>query len=276
VSVVRATSVLEAQDALSRLPGAVLVAGGTEVVPALRSRPAPHLVTLRRVAGLTGVQDEGPTVVRLGALTTYTALSRGAGGVALLTAMAATVGSPASRNAGTLGGALGTASGAGDAVTALLALDAVVLVAGASGQREVPVAAWLDGSGRAPGDVLTGVDVPRTTGSQHYLKPGERRAVYSATVSCALVVDAGARAVRCALGSVAGSPVRVADAEDWVASTVLWEGDVPRATPDQCAEFGRRVAAGLPAPQAGLRVSPTHRRHVAGILAQRALARAAA
>lgn len=276
MSVVRATSVQEAVAALRDLPGAMLLAGGTEVVVDLaEGAVAPeHLVTLRRVPGLRGVLADGPDEVILGALTTYTDLAGGVGNVDLLTAMAPTVGSPASRNAGTLGGALGTGSGYGDAVTSLLALDAVLYVTGLAGERLVPVAAWLDRTDREPTDVVTAVAVPRTRGSQHYLKPGERQAVSYAVVSCALVVDAGARRVRCALGSVGPLPVRT-PAEQWLAGALAWDGDRPVAGADLCRDFGERVAAALPDPPPSLRASSDHRRHVAGVLASRALARAA-
>ena len=259
------------------LPGAVLVSGGTEVVVGLtegRLRPA-HLVTLRRIAGLRGVLDEGGAdEIVLGALTTYADLATV--DVPLLTAMAPTVGSPASRNAGTLGGALGTASGAGDAVTALLALDASVDVVHVDGSRRVPVAAWLTGEGRCEGDVVRAVAIPRSHGSQHYLKAGERQAVFYGVASCALALDPVLRTVRCALGSVGPTPVRAAAAELLAGDRVVWGADRPRADSETCRLFGAAVADALEPPPPGLRVSGEHRRHVAGVLASRALARATA
>lgn len=263
----RATSLTEAVAALHERPGAVLLAGGTEVVPA---GGADHLVSLRRVPGLRGVLSADGDEVVLGALTTYADLALGVGGVEVLTAMAPTVGSPASRNAGTLGGALGTGSGAGDAVTALLALDALVEVARRHGTVRVPVQAWLDRSGRLPGDVVRAVAVPRLPG--HYLKAGERQAVFYATASVALVVDGARQQLRCALGSVADLPVRATVAE---ALPLRWRDGRPVATPQVCLAFGAAAAAGL-APAAGLRVTGAHRRHVVGVLAARALARAGA
>jgi CO/xanthine dehydrogenase FAD-binding subunit len=277
MTVVRATTVAEAVDALRELRGAVLVSGGTEVVVGLNegTLEAPHLVTLRRIPELRGVRTEGVDI-RLGALTTYAQLAAGTGGVPALTAMAPTVGSPASRNTGTLGGALGTGSGFGDAVTALLALEAEVEVEGAAGPRRVPVAQWLDRTGRDAGDLVTAVRVPSGTGSQHYLKAGERQAVFYAIASCALVVDVAARRVRCALGSVAVTAVRAREAEDLAAQELAWEGDRPVADADLCRRFGDLVAASLPEPPFALRASAAHRRHVAGVLATRALTRATA
>lgn len=278
MSVVRATSVDQAVEAIANLPGAVLVSGGTEVVVALNEGGlvADHLVTLRRVPGLRGVVSAGPEDVVLGALTTYSDLAAGVGDVAALTAMAPTVGSPASRNAGTLGGGVGTASGCGDAVTALVALDADVLVAATEGTRRVAIRDWLERRDRRSGDVVVALRVPRTRGGQVYLKPGERQAVTYATVSCALVVDADARRVSCALGSVGPVPRRAPEAEDWLADQLTWDDDRPVVDAAIRRQFGERVRAEVGRPRAGLRVTAEHRRHVAGVLAARALDRVAA
>lgn len=271
MTLVRARSLAEVLGALRELPRAALLAGGTELVP---GGPPDDLVSLRRVPGLRGVLAGGAGEVVLGALTTYADLAAGAGGVPVLTAMAPTVGSPASRGAGTLGGALGTGSGAGDAVTALLALDAQVLVERADGPVRVPVAAWLDRSGRRSGDLVRAVAVPAPAGPQHHLKAGERQAVFYATASAALVVDGVRQRVACALGSVGPLPVRTGAAEDFAAA-LPWRAGRPLVGAAAAREFGRLAAEGLDPPD-GLRVSGVHRRHVAGVLAGRALARAAA
>ena len=293
MSLVRAGSLGEAVEAMAALPEALLLSGGTEVLVGLHERRiAPrHLVSLRRVPGLRGVLSASSEELLLGALTTYTELGTatatatatgavpGSGRIgenpSVLTAMAPTVGSPASRNAGTLGGALGTGSGAGDACTALLALDAQLLVSSVSGSRRVPIARWLDRGDRRHGDVVTAVAVAPTTGGQHYLKPGERQAVSYATVSCALVVDAASRRVRLALGSVGPLPWRALEAEGWLAQELGWDGNVPVADAALCARFAEQIRAELPEPTAGPRVSAAHRRHIAGVLASRALSRAA-
>ena len=278
MTVVRAASVDEAVAAVSELPGAVLLSGGTEVVVALAEGTlhAEHLVTLRRIPGLRGLLEGAPHEVVLGGLTTYADLAGGIGGVPVLTAMAATVGSPASRNAGTLGGGIGTASGYGDAVTALVALDAEVVVAAADGTRRVALAHWLDGTARRAGDVVIAAAVRRTRGGQAYLKPGERQAVTYATVSCALVVDAEGGRVSCALGSVGPTPVRVQRAEDWLAERLTWQHDQPVVDVPTRQAFADRVREELAEPRPGLRVTSEHRRHVAGVLAARALSRVAA
>ena len=76
---------------------------------------------------------------------------------------ARTVGSPQIRNAGTIGGNLGTASPAGDALPVLSALDAVVELAGPGGRRAVVIHDFLLGVKRTalePGELVVSVTVP--------------------------------------------------------------------------------------------------------------------
>ena len=73
-----------------------------------------------------------------------------------------TVGSPQIRNAGTLGGNLGTASPAGDALPVLAALDAVIVLADRSGTRRVPFAEFITGPKQnacRPGEVIVAAEV---------------------------------------------------------------------------------------------------------------------
>src|SRR3954447_15076810 len=156
MAVVRATSLAEAVEALASLPGAIAVAGGTDVMVAVNEGrlDPPHLVTLRRVPELQGVSLAGGQA-RVGALTTYAELLAD-DRLPLLRAAARTVGSPAQRNAGTVGGALGS-GGAGDLVTALLALDAEVEAVGPLGPRRVTLEDWLDTPERRTGELVTAV-----------------------------------------------------------------------------------------------------------------------
>ncbi|MFN8025721.1 MAG: FAD binding domain-containing protein [Acidimicrobiia bacterium] len=62
-----------------------------------------------------------------------------------LAVAARTVGSPQIRNAGTIGGNLGTASPAGDTLPVLHALDAAVELTGPAGVRTVPVREFVTG-----------------------------------------------------------------------------------------------------------------------------------
>ena len=108
-------------------PGARPIAGGTDLMVALnaeRARPD-ALIDLGRVEELRGWRREGDELV-LGAALTYTQAASGelASELPALAAASRTVGSPQIRNRGTIGGNLGTASPAGDALPPLLIEDA--------------------------------------------------------------------------------------------------------------------------------------------------------
>jgi CO/xanthine dehydrogenase FAD-binding subunit len=137
----------EALEALQRMPDAQLLAGGTDFVVEVNfgHRRPPAVVGLRRVAELQGWRrDDGELV--LGAGLTFTEIENElVEELPALAAAARTVGSPQMRNAGTIGGNLGTASPAGDSLPVLAALDATVVLAGRDGERSLPLAEFITG-----------------------------------------------------------------------------------------------------------------------------------
>src|SRR2546425_7349987 len=104
-----------------------------------RRRPE-HIVAIDRVGELGGIERNGH--VRMGAGVTYTRMLADAGSQALAEA-ARTIGSPQIRNAGTIGGNLGTASPAGDTLPVLAALAATGVLRSKAGERPVPLAHYI-------------------------------------------------------------------------------------------------------------------------------------
>ncbi len=231
------------------------------------------IVALRRVAELQGVEVTDDRV-DLGAGVTYAEVEADLADVAPGLAMASrTVGSPQIRNVGTIGGNLGTASPAGDALPWLVALDADVVLVGPDGARTVPVADFLTGvkrTDRRPGEVIHRVHVPRVAGPQHVAKVGPRNAMAIAVASVAMVVDTDARRVRLAMGSVGPTPVRPHDAEEAVSAAVDWSA---LTCPDDAVEAFGRACAAATTPITDHRSTADYRRHAAGVLAARTLRR---
>jgi CO/xanthine dehydrogenase FAD-binding subunit len=263
--------------ALGAEPDAELLAGGTDFmveVNAGHRRPR-AVVSLHRVDELRGWRRDGDEVV-LGAGLTYTAMEDPAL-VALHPALAAsarTVGSPQIRNAGTLGGNVGTASPAGDTLPVLAALDAVIELRGADGTRSLPWTEFFAGvkrTARRPDEVITAVRLPVLDSAQDYLKVGTRNAMVISVAGLALVVDFTHRSVRCALGSVGPVPLRATAAEEWVAPNIDWDA---RRVPDPRTyeTFGALVADAA-RPIDDHRSTAAYRRHAIGVLARRALMR---
>jgi CO/xanthine dehydrogenase FAD-binding subunit len=271
-------TVAEATEALDADPDAHVLAGGTDFMVQVNfgHRRPPSVVALRGVTELQGWrQHDGH--VRLGACLTYTQAQAPelAALVPALAQASRTVGSPQIRNAGTIGGNVGTASPAGDALPVLAALDAMVEVASSAGRRSVPLDELVVGPKRTTlgvGEIITAITVPVLRGAQEYLKVGTRNAMVISVADLALVVDLDGRTVRCALGSVGPTVLRARDAEAWIADRVDWDAvrlhDVADAD-----EFGAQVAAAA-RPIDDHRSTAAYRRHAVGILARRALVRA--
>jgi CO/xanthine dehydrogenase FAD-binding subunit len=220
VSIARPTDLDGALAALAERPDANLLAGGTDlqVEINLGHRRPDAIVALRRVEELRA-HDASNGAIELGAGVTYGTIERDLADLVPGLAMASrTVGSPQIRNAGTIGGNLGTSSPAGDCLPWLAALDAeVVLVSAADGERVLPIADFITGpkrNARRDDELIRAVRVPRVAGPQHVAKVGPRNAMVISVASLAIVVDTDHRRVRVGMGSVGPVPVRPTAAED--------------------------------------------------------------
>ena len=123
MEMVRPQSLDEALAARRAMPGADLLGGGTDLMVEVNfaARRPDRVIALRRVAELQEYETG-----RIGAGVTWARLERSEHRA--LAQAARTVGSPQIRNAGTLGGNVGTASPAGDGLPWIAALDATMTV----------------------------------------------------------------------------------------------------------------------------------------------------
>lgn len=199
--------------------GAVPVAGGTVASPqiAVDHRSTLRFVDLSRVLALGSRLDAGDAVT-IGATTTldviHTDLGLGQRFAALVQA-AGCVGNPQVRRAATLGGsvALGVPVREGeqvfarppdfvaDVVTALLVLDADVILLGPSGETRRPLTELLDG-GRDARQLITGVRLARVEARRSaFEKFAWRQASGKPIVNVAVSLE---------LGAGVASPLRIA------------------------------------------------------------------
>lgn len=274
----RPTTLAGVFDALDELSDPQLLAGGTDFMVEVNfgHRRPRSIVALRRVAELQGY-DVRPDEVVIGAATTWGVVERELADVLPgLAAAARTVGSPQMRNAGTIGGNLGTASPAGDGLPVLVAHDAVVVLASRAGRRELPVAEFVTGvkkNALEPGEVIESVRVPRVDGPQQFLKVGTRNAMVISIVCAALAVDRASRSVRVGLGSVAPRPLRATAAERFIAGELDWSAMT--ASPEAVRRFGELVRDAA-SPITDHRSTATYRSHAVQVVATRALERSLA
>jgi CO/xanthine dehydrogenase FAD-binding subunit len=188
--------------------GAVVLAGGTHVMPRIttRAHDVAALVSLRH-AGLTGIElDDGR--VTIGAATTLARLGAD-GRLAFLEPVVESIASPTIRNLATVGGNLFVEQPYGDLAVALLALDASVDVASPHGADSRSVADVLE-RGVAHGELVTAVRFALPPdGEWRYLKAMRRRLNSASIVTVAAVVGVP----RIALGGAGSKPVRAPSAE---------------------------------------------------------------
>lgn len=241
-------------------PAAVLIQGGTDVMVALnfdRIRPD-HVLNLNEVAELRGFSRENGTL-RLGAGLTYTEAMQKplAGELPALAEASRTVGSPQIRNRGTIGGNLGTASPAGDALPPLLVEGAEIELASVRGMRRVSLAEFLVGpkqNALAEDELIVCVLVRPSGQPQTFMKVGPRNAMVIAVCSLALVADRERGELRAAYGS--SGPV---------VALVIAPFEDADGFPDLVAEAA--------SPIDDVRGTAAYRRHALRVLTGRALER---
>jgi CO/xanthine dehydrogenase FAD-binding subunit len=276
VSIARPTDLDGALAALAERPDAHLLAGGTDlqVEINLGHRRPDAIVALRRVEALRA-HDASNGTIELGAGVTYGTIERDLADLVPGLAMASrTVGSPQIRNAGTVGGNLGTSSPAGDCLPWLAALDAeVVLVSAADGERVLPIADFITGpkrNARRDDELIRAVRVPRVAGPQHVAKVGPRNAMVISVASLAIVVDTDHRRVRVGMGSVGPVPVRPTAAEDLASDAVDWDA---LTVDDEGLRAFAAACADAASPIDDHRSTAAYRRHAVEVLATRSLRR---
>jgi CO/xanthine dehydrogenase FAD-binding subunit len=260
-------------------PEAVPIAGGTDVMVELnfdRHRPE-ALLDVCRLPELRQWRRENGHLF-LGAGVTYSRIMRELPEFVPLVQASRTVGSPQIRNRATVGGNLGTASPAGDALPVLAAYDAEILLARAGGPtRTLPWHEFTVGVKKTaiqPGELILGARWKVVRGTGSFSKIGTRNAMVISMAGLCLVLDEDDRTVRVALGSVAPTIVRAPEAEVFAARALAEAGgwDDPQASvrDGTLAEFGELVAAAT-SPIDDVRGTARYRRHACSVLAGRAL-----
>ena len=250
------------------------IAGGTDIMVAITGELGPipeRMLDLSRIDALRGISLEADGLV-LGARTTYTEIRRSAlcrEHLPALVEAAATIGAAQIQNRGTLGGNIANASPAGDTLPILLAADAVILVGGQRGEREISALDFFVSyrkTAMAADELILQVKFPLAQGRElRFRKVGTRRAQAISKVVMALAWQDGPRGwsdVRVALGSVAATPIRAA------ATEAVLEG--ARPTPE-VADRAAETLAGELQPIDDVRSTADYRRAVSARVLHRLL-----
>jgi aerobic carbon-monoxide dehydrogenase medium subunit len=274
----RASSVDDAVAALQRLGSeARVIAGGHSLLPMMKLRLAnpEHLVDINGIADLAYITEQDGEI-RIGALTRHVDLLKSdllARHYPLFRDAEQVIADPVVRNHGTIGGSLCQADAAEDLSAVCAAAKAFVVIRGAGGGRVVDMNAFHVGpytTAVGQGEILTEVRLKLRPGAGSAHEKVERRAGdwAIAAASAAVWMDGGTIAdAGIALSAVGLTTIHLNRAEE------LLRGEAPS---DELFAAAAEIAAADCAPMADGRGPVDYKRHLAGVLTQRALRRALA
>ena len=271
----RPSSVDEAVALLASDDEAKLLAGGHSLLPMMRLRLA-RPTTLIDLGGLRGelsyIRDDGG-VAAIGAMTRHHDVATSellVRHVPLLAHAASMVGDPQVRHRGTIGGSLAHADPAADLPAVALVLDAVMVVTGPSGTREVAGGEFFQGfleTALQAGEMVREIRVPiPQEGHGWGFVKFNRRAQDWATVAVAALLERDGGAVRRAavgLANMGTTPLRARGVEE----ALVGRGADGIDAAAQRADEGTSPASDIAA-------SAEYRRHLARVLTARALGEA--
>jgi carbon-monoxide dehydrogenase medium subunit len=254
-----------------------ILAGGTDLIVQLREnrREADLIVDVKEVPEVNVLDFDPRQGLRLGAavpcwrLCEHPALARAYPG---LIDAAALIGGTQIQSRASVGGNLCNASPAADTIPALIAGEAACVIAGPGGTRELPVEQFCTAPGKnalGRGEMLLSLRLPapRPYSGSAYLRFIPRNEMDIAVVGAgvSVMLDEGrarCTAARVALAAVAPTPLLVPEVAAALVGTALTEADFHKAA-------GRAQAAARPI--SDMRGDAEYRRHLVGVLVQRAL-----
>ena len=261
VEYARPASVEDAVRLLAADDGARALAGGQTLINVMKARAASPdaLVDLADLKELRGIELGADGTLELGPMVTYTQLmeSAEARGRPILGEVAGQIADVQVRNRGTLGGNVCSNDPTNHFPPLLVALGATFTIRGADGERTVPAADFFLGvymTAVSPGELLTNITIPSGAGA------GDAFETVPIGRDGTCIVNAAATAsgagIRVAIGCVDAVPVLVEPAS---------------GEPDTVKEAVRSAQLD---PPGDVHASAAYRRHLAEVLAARAVERA--
>lgn len=256
----RPGSVEDAAQALSTASDGTLMGGGMTLLPTLKQRLASpsDVIDLGGVAGLSGISEDGGNIV-VGAMTTHAEVASNAtvkAKIPALAALAETIGDPAVRNRGTIGGSIANNDPAADYPAAVLGLGATVR----TNKREIAADNFFTGlfeTALAEGEVITAVafPVPEKAGYAKFPNPASRYAIVG------VMASTGPAGTRVAVTGAGACVFRASEMESALGGGFSAE-----------ALSGASVPAGDL--NSDIHASAEYRAHLVGVMARRAVAAA--
>jgi carbon-monoxide dehydrogenase medium subunit len=243
-----------------------VIAGGHSLIPMMKLRMAylSHLIDLQDIAELKDIEVAGGRA-RIGAMVTQHEIIASdalAHALPIIREAALQIADPQVRYCGTVGGNVANGDPGNDMPGLMQCLDARYSLAGPSGSREIAARDFYESAyvtARADDEILTAITIPLPVAGTGYAYEKQKRKIGDyATAAAAVTIGGGAASV--AMTNLSDTPVWSAEA-----GAALAKGDTEGA-----------VAAVLAAiePAADNRGPVEFKRHVAGVILRRAIARA--
>jgi CO/xanthine dehydrogenase FAD-binding subunit len=252
-----------------------ILAGGTDMLVEMKchDRGAKTLVKIGRLAELNFITYESARGLTIGALTTIRAIADSSAmkqNYPLMLDAARDFANIQIMNMGTIGGNVCNASPAGDFLPCLLAMNAEVVLQSAAEQRTVKLSEFFTGPRKSqirPGEIVVAITAPalstlHSSAFVRFTRTAEDLAKVSAAV--VLCIDDGKFSdIRIALGSVAPTPIRVLEAEDFLKDQEVTDAVISKAA--------KIVQSGIK-PISDLRSTADYRTDITGVAFKQAIA----
>lgn len=277
----QAVDVDDAVRALSKDPEAVVISGGSDVLIKIREGKLAgcSLVSIHGIRELEGISMEEDGTIVIGPATTFSHITNNKiiqEYIPILGDAVDMVGGPQLRNIGTVGGNVCNGVTSADSASSLCCLDAILVLTGPAGVREVPISEWYTGPGRtvrAHDELLTSIKIKKENYEGyggHYIKYGKRGAMEIATLGCAVTVKLSEdkkhiEDLRLGYGVAAPTPIRCRETEQSV---------IGMETGDALAEKVGKGALSEVSPRSSWRASKEFRLQLVEELGKRAVKQA--
>lgn len=225
----QAGEIKDAVHALKEDPEAVIISGGSDVLIKIREGKLAgcSLVSIHGIEELKGVKMQEDGTIVIGPATTFSHVTNNEiiqKYIPILGDAVDQAGGPQLRNIGTVGGNVCNGVTSADSASSLCCLDAVLVLEGPEGTREVPIREWYTGPGktvRQHEEVLTAIKIKKEAYEGyggHYIKYGKRNAMEIATLGCAATVKLSpdkkqVEELHLAYGVAAPTPIRCFETE---------------------------------------------------------------
>lgn len=270
------SSVGEVISLLGNLENPKLLAGGQSLMPMLNMRYVlpDHVIDLNKVDGLSYINENGGTI-SIGGMTRQRDLEDSdviKAKCPLMHDALLQVGHRQTRNRGTIGGSLSHLDPAAELPAVCAAHDAVIVVQGPNGERDIPFAefpiAYMTPATEMD-ELLTGIKIPTWAEGHGYafVEFARRHGDFAITSAAALLEvgeDGAITRASLTIGGVGAAPVRMSDIEQ---ALIGQSGDEEKLR--ELCEAGREIDA-----LGDVYASSEYRRHLATVMSRRALVKA--